>query len=551
MDDFEKELKIGFLEEAAGLIADAEQCFLHLEKEHENPSTIEKIFRLAHNLKGSAGAVGFQDLAKFTHTLESLLLKVKNKEKRIDAPMIDLLLACNDRLNQIVSGLKADLEAKFDNTDLLSRIENDLTAQPREPPPPPNPAPEPMLEAQNQPVIENTKEPALPAPKDESIRVRVERIDRLMNNVGELVILQTVLTQHKSAVPSEFLQKTIAQLEKISREIRDISMTLRMIPIKQEFQKMQRIVRDTSQSLGKEITFQTAGEETEIDKTVLEQINDPLVHLVRNAVDHGVESAAEREAAGKPRHGCLSLTAYHRGEHVVVEVRDDGRGLDPAKLKAKAIEKGLIKPEQTLSDKEALELIFAPGFSTKTEVSDISGRGVGLDVVKTNISRLKGQVQIETALGSGTCFRILLPLTLAIIDGMVVSVDNERFVIPVSNVHESIRPKQNDIARVTERGELLNLRGETMPLLRLDKLLGKNQGKKNDPWNAIAIIVRAPERRPFSILVDDILGKQQVVIRPLGEEIRGMGGVAGGAILGDGHAALILDLNAMLDRAAA
>jgi two-component system chemotaxis sensor kinase CheA len=251
---------------------------------------------------------------------------------------------------------------------------------------------------------------------DESIRVSLSRIDRLMNNVGELVILQTVMSQQKDTFASPLQQHTVTQMEKIIREVQEISMSLRMVPLKQTFQKMQRIVRDTSQAISKDVELIINGDDTELDKTVLEQIGDPLVHLIRNAVDHGIETPDEREKAGKSRTGHVRLSAQHRGSHVVIEIRDDGKGLDAKKLVAKAIEKGILKPGAVLTDEEAYRLIFAPGFSTKQEVTDISGRGVGMDVVKTNIDSLQGTVELETELGKGSSFRILLPLTLAIVD---------------------------------------------------------------------------------------------------------------------------------------
>jgi two-component system chemotaxis sensor kinase CheA len=396
------------------------------------------------------------------------------------------------------------------------------------------------------PEIKSEKQPQRQK-VEESIRVNLGRIDKLMNNVGELVILQTMLSQHKKSIESLLVQKTIHQLEKITREIQDISMSLRMVPLKQTFQKMQRIVRDTSLELAKEVRLEISGEDTELDKTVLEQIGDPLVHLIRNAVDHGLESKNERIQTGKSEVGLVQLSANNRGSHIVIEVRDDGKGLDPKKLVAKALEKGLIKSGQDLSDEQAYELIFAPGFSTKAIVTNVSGRGVGMDVVKTNITRLSGEIQIETHLGTGTCFRILLPLTIAIIDGIVVRVSDQNYVVPVSNIHESMRPKVEQIGTVTGVGEVLKLRGETLPVYRLGKLLGLKSDKISIN-EATAMVVRPPKMKPFAVLVDEMLKKQQVVIKRLGEEIRGTPGITGGAILGDGKAALIIDFPELVER---
>ncbi|MGK5086681.1 chemotaxis protein CheA [Bdellovibrionota bacterium FG-2] len=604
MDDFEKELKVGFLEEASQLITDAEQCFLNLESSQDDPSVLETIFRLAHNLKGSGKAVGFTELSEFTHQLESLLLKLKKKELAIDSDIVSLLLQCNDQLRIMVDGLKADLEAKFDSTQLLTAIGNILNGQgpvasaPAEPQVSPaivTPSAdafpdEPALAVSGEQgvppvdpfeglgaVVQNSiTEPAVPiapvvpiaaqlvdkpapkaatptggAPKaaassDESIRVSLGKLDQLVNNVGEMVILQTVLNQHKNKVQSALLQKTITQLSKISKNIQDISMSLRMIPLKQTFQKMQRIVRDTSKTLGKNIELHISGEETELDKTVLENLGDPLVHLIRNAVDHGVEDPEERAKAGKDPVGNIFLRAYHQGDHIVIEIKDDGKGLDAKKLTAKAIEKGLLKPGQTLSDQDAYHLIFAPGFSTKAVVTDVSGRGVGMDVVRTNIEKLSGEVQLTTTLGGGTCFKILLPLTLAIIDGMLINSQDERYVIPLAQVYESIRPLDKDVHFVTGVGEVLTLREENIQVYRLPTLLSRKLTPK-PPSDTIAIVVRTSEK-PFAVLVDDIIGQQQVVIKRLGAELQHIRGFSGGAILGDGRAALILDMGELVSK---
>ncbi len=555
MDDFEKELKTGFLEEAAQALADTEQCFLNLETAKDDPSIVEKIFRLAHNLKGSARAVGFEDMGHFTHQLESLLLKIKNKEIDIHSQTITLLLKANDHLQLMISILKGDLNGKVDSSELLNEIQAQLSGQQIAPV---QKTTQPAIENkttelekneevsidQSQPTVElsfNKKATSVTAPQqvDESIRVNLKKLENLLNNVGEMVILQTVLNQQKNQIPSPLLQKTIVQLSKISKNIQEITMSLRMLPLKQTFQKMQRIVRDTAVAVNKNVQLNLSGEDTELDKTVIDMIGDPLVHLIRNAVDHGIESTEDRVAKGKSEIGSIALQAYHQGGHIIIEVRDDGKGLDAEKLKSKAIEKGILKPNQVLSEQDAYQLIFAPGFSTKAEVTDISGRGVGLDVVKTNIESLQGDVQIQTELGKGTCFRIQLPLTLAIIEGLVIKSSEERYVLPLSQMNESLSPGKNDIHHVSGMGETLTLRGEVMPLFRLNQLLGKRSSDKHTQ-DSIAIVVRG-NAKPFSILVDDIIGQQQVVSKRLGQELSSLKGITGGAILGDGRAALILD----------
>lgn len=644
MDELEQELKVCFLDEASQLIEETEQCFLEIETNREDASIIEKIFRAAHNLKGSSRAVGFSQMAEFTHVFESLLLKVKNKELSIDSAIVNLLLRCNDHLRNWVQELRGNLDASVDSESLVTELQaaisgSSASAPPPAPASPPTeqaelpqvaevhtseiateenpreplghelpiaspdqlagleaPAPsaasgsweealppanlfeegsssapplpvaeksEPPKAAHVAPPAPQTKSPekspsasaskpaasSAPPPEDETVRVSLKRLESLVNFVGELVIMQTVLNQHRHLIESPLLTRTIGQLAKITKDIQDISMSLRMVPLKQTFQKMQRIVRDTSKALKKDVNFTIRGEQTEIDKTVVEQLGDPLVHLVRNACDHGIESNDEREALGKPRVGNISLEAFHKGGQIVIEVRDDGKGLDAEKLRAKAIEKGILRPEQVISHQEALNLIFAAGFSTKTEVTEVSGRGVGMDVVKTNIEKnLHGEIELETEVGKGTCLRIKLPLTLAIIDGMVVKASEERYVVPINHVHESLQPTTNDIHFVTGVGEVLSLRGEELPLYRLTSILGRKTAQKSAS-ECIAIVVRSGER-PYSILVDDIIGQQQIVIKQLGAEVRNyLRGVSGSAILGDGKAALILDVNELCHRA--
>lgn len=318
-----------------------------------------------------------------------------------------------------------------------------------------------------------------------------------------------------------------------------------MVPLKQTFQKMQRIVRDTSSILGKKVNLVVEGDETEVDKTVLESLSDPLVHLIRNAVDHGIETPDIRTGKGKHESGKIVLKAYHQSGKLVIEIKDDGGGIPAEKLKQKALEKGILKPGQTLTEQEAIHLIFHPGFSTKAQVTEVSGRGVVMDVVKTNIEQMSGEVLVETVANQGSTFKIILPLTLAIIDGMIVKIGADRFVIPLSHVHESVKPAPDDIKRMTGVGEVLLLRGENLPLFRLSKHLRLAGNQTTLPNEKIAIIVRIGPK-PFAVMVDDIIGQHQVVIKKIGAEIQYLSGYSGSAILGDGKPALILELPELL-----
>jgi two-component system chemotaxis sensor kinase CheA len=308
---------------------------------------------------------------------------------------------------------------------------------------------------------------------------------------------------------------------------------------------MQRIVRDTSKALNKKVVLELIGEETEIDKTVLEHLSDPLVHIVRNAVDHGLETTEGRIASGKSEQGTVTIKAFHEGNNLVIEISDNGKGINPNIIREKAIEKGVIKASTQLSDDEIVNLIFHPGFSTKSEVSEISGRGVGMDVVKTNIEKLSGEVKVFTEVGKGSVFKVVLPLTLAIIEGMITKIGNERYIIPLAQVYESLSPSKDIVHYVNGVGECLKLRGQVIPLFKISKALQRNVVEK-PLHEQIAIIVNN-EDKSFAVLVDDILHQQQVVIKKLGHEIKNQKGFMGSSILGDGRPAFILDLVELFD----
>ncbi|MFM1905151.1 MAG: hypothetical protein RLZZ440_3051, partial [Planctomycetota bacterium] len=378
-----------------------------------------------------------------------------------------------------------------------------------------------------------------------SVRVDTHKLDGLVDLVGELVIAQSMVVQAaESGGGDELLARSLGQLRGITADLQRTAMAMRMIPIRGSFQKMGRLVRDVAVQLGKEISLVVEGEETEVDRTVIEEIGDPLVHMVRNAADHGIEPPAERIAAGKPAAGRITLQAFHQGGFVVIRISDDGRGLDPARLRRKGIERGLVPPGAVLDDREALELIFAPGFSTADKVTDVSGRGVGMDVVRRNIERVRGKVEIESVPGRGTCFTISMPLTLAIIEGLIVAVAGQRFVIPTLAVRESFRPATAAISTVHGRGELVDVRGRQVPLLRLGRHLGIPGGEEAADRGIVVVLEAGFDCR--GLLVDELVGKQEVVIKGLGETFSGRTGFAGAAILGDGRIGLILDTTALV-----
>ena len=734
-----------FIQEADEALLQFEQCFLDLESVGPSDTLLDKIFRTAHNLKGSSAALGFSDLAEFTHHFETLLLALKKREIEVEPQIVSLLLGARDFINNHIECLRAGrktpgkgeqlteamlrardpkpksqvielprppaagdiwfvgedskaklfevpqeparpvkplpalpldpklaaIQAEIERLTQLAASVNMSTVQAAEPAEnataqevihssdeqlaQPNVTEKPELASENSAwslasierllksqVISETPEflaqadaihaavaqlnPEQNSPRsvasstafntlptsaladdrsvehvqqdksslvlstaadfssepastanlkkdlaansssplasplvsaagaltvaDESVKVNLARIDKLLNYVGELVILQSVLDEHRGVFSSPLLQKSVSQMSKIIREVQEISMGLRMVKLKPVFLKLQRIVRDTSQQLGKEVEANYLGDDTEIDKTVLDRIGDPLVHLVRNALDHGLETPGERANAGKPAKGQLTVHAYQQSRAIVIEVRDDGRGLDTNRIREKAIERGIITAFEQVSEERIRSFIFHPGFSTKSEVTDLSGRGVGLDVVASNVQAMQGRIEIESLQGQGTTFRILLPLTMAVVDGFVVKLGNERYVIPKTQVAESLKPHEVDVNIVQGRSQLLNLRGTTVPLFNLNQLLKRSPSNSSNQTNltfeGIALVVMENAKQPFAVIVDDVLAQQQVVIKKLGKELQGLPGLSGAAILGDGKPAIILDLVELL-----
>ncbi|MGD0960884.1 MAG: chemotaxis protein CheA [Methylomonas sp.] len=395
-------------------------------------------------------------------------------------------------------------------------------------------------------IKEDTKSAA--AKGSSSIRVDTGKIDTLINMVGELVITQSMLSlvgEHFETSKLDQLKNGLSQLERHTRELQESVMNIRMLPISFVFSRFPRMARDIGAKLGKQIDLKLIGENTEVDKTVVELLSDPLVHLVRNSLDHGIEMPEVRLAAGKPETGTVVLEAYHRGGNIVIEVRDDGKGLDKEKLRQKAIEKGLISADAYLSDKQTHELIFMPGFSTAEQLTDISGRGVGMDVVRRNIQALGGNIEIISELGKGATMAIHLPLTLAILDGQSIAVGNEIYILPLGSIIESINIKEDYINLVAGKGETFLLRGQYLPVIRLHEIFNVPNVKATKLTDGLLVVVEGQGQR-CGLFVDDLLGQQQVVIKSLEANYRRVEGVSAATILGDGSVALILDIPGLL-----
>ena len=377
----------------------------------------------------------------------------------------------------------------------------------------------------------------------DTVKVDLERVDSMVEMIGELIIVEAMVVHapEMQRVATLKLRNSLNQLTKISRDLQNVAMRMRMVPVRSVFQKMARMVRDLSRKTGKDVVLELSGEDTEMDRSMVERMEDPLVHLVRNAMDHGVETAAERVEAGKPARSTLRLCAYHDGGSIVVELADDGRGLRRELILARAREKGLVAEKQEIDDTEAQALIFLPGFSTAAQVTEISGRGVGMDVVKRNIEGMRGRVTVSSVPGQGSTVRMVLPLTLAIIDGMLVMCGAEKYIIPSLSIIESLRPPEGMISSIAGRGEVINVRGEILPLLRLHRLL-EMPGPARPMAESHVVVVEGLGRK-VGLVLDDVLTQQQVVIKPLGTGMGDTDFLSGAAILSDGRVGLILNVD--------
>ncbi|HYX38772.1 MAG TPA: chemotaxis protein CheA [Oligoflexus sp.] len=553
-----QQLILTFLAEADEFIEEMEAGLLALEETSDDKTLIDQVFRAAHSLKGSSMAVGLTQVGSFTHELEALLLEVKEHRLTISPAVIGTLLKCNDHVKIMIEGLKKDSTATFDSTGLIQEISHFKTQKTKAPAAPAafgffddDAADE---DGENEAL---TKDPAAdphaqkiagPATRSqEQIKVSQEKIDKLVNNIGEMAILLTVLEEQIYQVAGTKLQSTVKQLYKISKDVQDVSISLRMLPVKPVFQKLKRIVRDVSTKLNKRVELHLVGEDFEIDKSILDMVSDPLVHIVRNAADHGIETPEQRRKAGKDPVGHITLEACHENGRLVFYIMDDGQGIDTDSVRKKAIKLGLIDAKKELSHDEAINLIFHPGFSTKDQVTDISGRGVGMDVVKNNIQKMSGEIDIKTELGRGSMFKITVPQTFSIIDGTVVQAASQRYVIPLADILESVRVSEGSLIQSSPLGQVFTLRGEKLPAFRLDELFGNH--RDSTAQEQIAMIARTRDDT-FAIIVDEILGRQPIVIKNLGSEMQEYKEFSGSTILGDGKPALIVELSSLIRRSA-
>jgi two-component system chemotaxis sensor kinase CheA len=540
------ELLSDFIVESREHLVNVEAQILTLERDPCDSEALNAAFRGFHTIKGLAGFLELWDVQKVAHEVEAVLDRARNGDLTLTADAIDVILASADHLRQWLTYLQAKLcddpsETPDADTELLERIARLLNREVSAAPTPDAPAPVPVSTA-------NIPAPAAAPPaerRSETMAVKVDtnKLDYLVDMAGEMVIAESLVRHDSelSALKSPLLQRKIAHLTRITAELQKTVMAMRLVPIGPQFRRMARLVRDLSRQFGKQVELETRGDDIELDRTIVEELADPLMHMVRNAMDHGIEMPADRERAGKPRSARLMLKATHQAGQVVIEIEDDGRGLDREKILAKAVQKGLVSSGEGMTDNEVFNLIFEPGFSTAAQVTSVSGRGVGMDVVRRHIEKLRGRIEIRSVLGQGATFLLKLPLTLAIIDGLLVGVGQERYIMPLFAVRELFRPVADTVWTVQGKAEMALVRGALLPVVRLYRVFGM-EPKSEDPLSGVLIVAEVESRR-FCVLVDEVIGKQEVVIKSLGAMFKNSPGVAGGAILGDGRVGLILDLD--------
>jgi two-component system chemotaxis sensor kinase CheA len=571
------EILTDFISEAEDNLNNIEVSLIELEQEPENAEIINDIFRPIHTIKGVSGFLSLDKINRLSHATENLLDSARSGDFIINHLATDAILESVDLLKQLIDNVKQGLDNGYRQDDghidveilrdKLKRLQISLTKGEKEPLGEilvrknslKKQDVEDALEIQKKHpekkfgeiLIEDKKiapaqiasalmeQSSVKRRLDSQVKVSTQKLDDLVDYAGELVIAQSMLRQQ--TMENSALSQTVSQLGQIVNNMQNIAMSMRMIPIKATFMKMIRLVRDLSRKSGKQINLSMTGEETEIDRNVVDALYEPMVHMIRNACDHGIESVEERRKKEKPEQGNIDLRAYHKGGNIVIEIEDDGKGLDREKIMKKAMSTGLITGDEQMTDAQVFNLILSPGFSTANQITDISGRGVGMDVVKEGIEKFRGHLNIESEKGAGSRFIISLPLTLAIIDGMLVRVDGEKYVIPTIAIQKAFRPGADDHFTVEGKGEMVKDRGRLVPLIRLNEVYETSNHVKSVEQSLVVVVESKEERRAF--LIDELLGKDEYVIKNLGGNMDDIQGIAGGAILADGKVGLILDVH--------
>ncbi|MCP4712121.1 MAG: chemotaxis protein CheA [Planctomycetes bacterium] len=589
-------LVIDFIQESNEHLESAEGNLLSIEDNPEDVETLNAVFRGFHTIKGVAGFLNLKQIGALAHAAENLLDLARKGNLQLGGVSIDAVFESVDVMKQMLQSLKEAVEnncpvkSNQQVDPLIERIKVCVSGDT------PNPRLGEILveeqaidksdvkQALQQQSSEATDkklgeilleknavtpqqlDKALQTQKEEvttgkaqdkekrkvttesTVKVTTGRLDSLVNMVGELVIAQSMVSQDLEVHTdtNQRLARNVRHLDKITRELQELSMSMRMVPVQGVFQKMARLVRDLSRKAGKEVEYVMYGADTELDRNVVEAIADPLVHMVRNSVDHGVELPEQREKAGKDRVGQIELRAFHQGGNIIIKISDDGKGLDRDRILKKAIANGIVREDAELTDQEVYRLIFHAGLSTAEKITDISGRGVGMDVVRKNIEALRGRVDIDSVPGKGSTFSIGLPLTLAVIDGQVVTVGPESYIIPTLSIEQNLRPTPEQISTIQGgQGEMIMIRDQLVPLVRIHQLYGI-EPKTTDPTQALVVAVTDGDHR-CCLMVDDLRGQQQVVIKSLGDYLGKIKGISGSAIMGDGNVSLILDVPGLIN----
>ena len=543
------ELVDEFIAEGEELLEFLDNDLLTLKLDWDDEEYINGIFRAFHTMKGNSGLMGLADMNTIAHGSENVLGAIREKSLKPNADIVDALLQAVDFVRMVLDEVKERNVTSHNILELDNRLRRILGREEKQ-------AAVKKDRSKLKTIQKETtaKREAKPTKRiDQTIRVDVKRLDNMMNLAGELVLEKNRLvqvTQDMNRIASgakemSDLDSLNNSLGMVTTEIQESVMKMRMLPISHVFRKFPRLIRDLSREKNKQIELELSGEETELDRSVIESIGDPFVHLLRNAVDHGIEEPDRRARMGKPRTGTISLSAYQEGNNIVIEIEDDGAGIDPQRVAAKALEKNVISDEDALrmTDRELINLIFKPGFSTAKVVTDVSGRGVGMDVVHSNISKLNGTVDIKSNIGKGTTFTVKLPLTLTIQSGMVVKVWHEQYIIPLTNIMETIK-LDDDILFAIKGHQVIRLRGAVLPIVRLDDLLHVSTEEKA---SAEYVVVVSVAEKQMGLVVTDLVGQEETVVKPLGHSMGKVPFIAGATIRGDGHISLIIDVPEILD----
>ena len=549
-DEDMREIFDSYVIEASEILEHLSQDLLTLEKKPSDANLLNTIFRGIHTLKGTSSFLGFSQMTELTHTSEDLLNKLRKGDFIADGEVIDILIEAHTAAKTLLQRIKNHNLQPIDLDSTLEKIRGVMQRQSS------------ILQIES--VVASVKEQAAAITDtskviqqrmdDSTIRVDVDRLDNLMNLVGELVLARNRLSQVAQSLIEKYerieMSKQIvdisSQIDFVTTELQMAVMKTRMVPIEKVFNGLPFLARNLMRTIGKDVDLQIYGKETELDKSLIEELNDPLIHMIRNAIDHGIEFPEERIKLGKPSQGIVIVSAERDGNFILITMEDDGRGMDAEQIKLKAIERGLITEEQAreMSKSEALNLVFIPGFSTKQETTNISGRGVGMDVVKTKIAKLKGIVEIDSEYGKGTIITLKLPLTLAIIQGLLMKVADETFAVPLNTVFEIVRLGSDEIYTIQGR-EVMRVRDSVLPIARMCDIIGRTNAPDHSKTSYVVIVGWGGKQ--IGLLVDSLLGQKEIVIKTLGNYLGDIPGIAGSTILGDGSVILVIDVGQFIE----